>query len=63
LDILVDSGYSPKYGASFLKRHIDDKVKIPITMDWNDADHYIADIIDCEVVIVKDNQELMPMPV
>ncbi|MDY6863905.1 MAG: ATP-dependent Clp protease ATP-binding subunit, partial [Thermodesulfobacteriota bacterium] len=35
LDELVDSGFSLKYGARFLKRSIDDRVKIPLTLNWD----------------------------
>jgi len=35
---LVDSGYNKKYGARFLKRHVDEKVKVPITLKWKEGD-------------------------
>jgi ATP-dependent Clp protease ATP-binding subunit ClpA len=31
---LTEKGFSPAYGARFLKRHIDQKVKLPITNEW-----------------------------
>src|SRR5438045_2356375 len=34
LDALTEKGFSPTYGARFLKRHIDEKVKLPITALW-----------------------------
>ncbi|MBI5561467.1 MAG: ATP-dependent Clp protease ATP-binding subunit [Deltaproteobacteria bacterium] len=34
MDSLVEAGYNEKYGARFLKRHIDEKVKVPITLLW-----------------------------
>src|ERR687895_1484185 len=50
LDLLTQKGYSPAYGARFLKRHIDEKVKLPITAMWKTADNFVADVEDSEVV-------------
>ncbi|MDT5273000.1 MAG: ATP-dependent Clp protease ATP-binding subunit ClpC [Acidobacteriota bacterium] len=51
LDLLTEKGYSPAYGARFLKRHIDEKVKLPITAMWKDASSFIADVENGEVVV------------
>ena len=51
LDLLTEKGFSPTYGARFLKRHIDEKVKLPITAMWKDADGFVADVENGEVVI------------
>ena len=40
LDSLVESGFSLKYGARFLKRTIDDKIKIPLTLSWNKGSNF-----------------------
>src|ERR1044072_1292075 len=50
LDILTEKGYSPAYGACFLKRHIDEKVKLPITAMWKEGSRFVADVVDGEVV-------------
>src|SRR6266567_8184908 len=34
IDLLTEKGFSTQYGARFLKRHIDEKVKLPITSMW-----------------------------
>ena len=34
VDLLTEKGFSPTYGARFLKRHIDERVKLPITAMW-----------------------------
>jgi len=44
LDRLIDIGFSPKYGARFLKRTIDEKVKIPITLHWKEGSRFILDV-------------------
>ncbi|MCL4321056.1 MAG: ATP-dependent Clp protease ATP-binding subunit [Deltaproteobacteria bacterium] len=51
LDRLVEKGYSSKFGARFLKRSIDDIVKVPLTLKWKDGDSFIADLIDGEVSV------------
>ncbi len=37
-------GFSPAYGARFLKRHIDQQVKLPITNDWKAAIKFKVDV-------------------
>ncbi|MBE7515251.1 MAG: ATP-dependent Clp protease ATP-binding subunit [Chloracidobacterium sp.] len=51
LDLLTEKGYSPSYGARFLKRHIDQKVKLPITNDWKLAVKFVVDAVDGEIVV------------
>ena len=57
IDLLTEKGFSPTYGARFLKRHIDEKVKLPITNLWKNASSFITDVEDGEVVI-KSNDEI-----
>jgi len=40
LELIVASGYSMAFGARFLKRVIDERIKLPITMHWNDTSHF-----------------------
>jgi ATP-dependent Clp protease ATP-binding subunit ClpA len=51
LELITDKGYSPTYGARFLKRHIDQKVKLPITNSWKTAAKFIVDADDGEIVV------------
>lgn len=51
MDRLVEEGYSPKYGARFLKRLIDTKVKLPVTLKWKEADFFSVDAEGEEVVV------------
>ncbi|MDT7602665.1 MAG: ATP-dependent Clp protease ATP-binding subunit ClpC, partial [Acidobacteriota bacterium] len=51
LDSLTEKGYSPTYGARFLKRHIDEKVKLPITGMWKGASQYVVDYENGEITI------------
>jgi ATP-dependent Clp protease ATP-binding subunit ClpA len=49
LDFLTEKGFSPSYGARFLKRHIDEKVKLPITNMWKTASRFNVDVEDGEI--------------
>jgi ATP-dependent Clp protease ATP-binding subunit ClpC len=51
IDRLTEKGFSPTYGARFLKRHIDEKVKLPITSMWKGATRFLVDVEDGEVTI------------
>lgn len=51
VDALVNKGYNQKYGARFLKRHVDEKVKVPVTLKWKDGDFFRVDAVDDEVVV------------
>lgn len=51
LDALTEKGYSPAYGARFLKRHIDQTVKLPITNQWKMAMKFIVDVENGGVVV------------
>ena len=51
IDLLTEKGFSPAYGARFLKRHIDEKVKLPITTMWKGATRFLVDVENGEVTI------------
>jgi ATP-dependent Clp protease ATP-binding subunit ClpA len=51
IDSLTEKGYSPAYGARFLKRHIDEKVKLPITAMWKTASQFVVDYDGAEITI------------
>ena len=51
LDLLTEKGFSPAYGARFLKRHIDQKVKLPITNEWKVAIKFNVDVKDGEITV------------
>ncbi|HKT82029.1 MAG TPA: ATP-dependent Clp protease ATP-binding subunit [Vicinamibacterales bacterium] len=52
LDLIVTQGYSMAFGARFLKRFIDEHVKLPISERWREADHFevVADAGRLEIV-------------
>jgi ATP-dependent Clp protease ATP-binding subunit ClpA len=51
LEKIVQEGYSVAYGARFLKRVIDDRIKLPISRRWKDVGHFRATVKHGEVVI------------
>jgi ATP-dependent Clp protease ATP-binding subunit ClpA len=51
IDLLTEKGFSPAYGARFLKRHIDQKVKLPITNQWKSSRKFTVDAEDGEIVV------------
>jgi ATP-dependent Clp protease ATP-binding subunit ClpA len=51
---LTENGYNTAYGARFLKRHIDEKVKLPITGMWKTASNFLVDVEDGETVVKPD---------
>jgi ATP-dependent Clp protease ATP-binding subunit ClpA len=51
IDSLTEKGFSPAYGARFLKRHIDEKVKLPLTAMWKGASQFSVDYEDGEIRI------------
>ena len=51
LNLLTEKGFNTAYGARFLKRHIDEKVKLPLTAMWKSATNFIVEVEDGEVVV------------
>lgn len=51
IDLLTVKGFSPAYGARFLKRHIDQQVKLPITNLWKTSEKFVVDANDDEIVV------------
>jgi ATP-dependent Clp protease ATP-binding subunit ClpA len=41
---LVQDGYSLAYGARFLKRVIENKIKMPISQRWTEGQSFLADV-------------------
>ena len=54
INLLTEKGFSSKYGARFLKRHIDEKVKLPITATWKGSSKFLVETDGDEVVVVPD---------
>jgi ATP-dependent Clp protease ATP-binding subunit ClpC len=52
---VTEKGYSTQYGARFLKRYIDERVKLPITNMWKQSSRFVVDVEDGEIVARADN--------
>jgi ATP-dependent Clp protease ATP-binding subunit ClpC len=48
---LVQEGYSLTYGARFLKRVIDDRVKIPLSLAWADGAFFRVTVVDGQITV------------
>lgn len=59
VDYLVEVGFSPIYGARFLKRTIDEKVKIPLTLKWKEANEFMVDVKDGEMWVESGEQMVL----
>jgi ATP-dependent Clp protease ATP-binding subunit ClpA len=55
IDLLTEKGFSSKYGARFLKRHIDEKVKLAITAIWKTSSKFLVEVDAGEVLIRADD--------
>lgn len=55
LDSLTEKGFNPAYGARFLKRHIDQKVKLPITNQWKLARRFTVDANEGEIAVTPND--------
>lgn len=59
IDLITLKGYSPAYGARFLKRHIDQKIKLPLTNLWKTGSQFLIDAEADEIVVkAKDSFSL-----
>ena len=51
LEQVVTEGYSLAYGARFLKRVIENRIKLPISQQWADGTAFTADLRDGAIAI------------
>jgi ATP-dependent Clp protease ATP-binding subunit ClpA len=51
LEQIVTDGYSLAYGARFLKRVIESRIKLPISQRWTEGSAYVAEVHDGRVEI------------
>jgi len=51
LEALGEIGFSLKYGARFLKRRIDERVKIPLTLHWHEGSEFFVDAPGDELTV------------
>jgi ATP-dependent Clp protease ATP-binding subunit ClpA len=56
---LAEAGFSMKFGARFLKRRIDELVKIPLTLQWKEAEGFRVDYQNGELIVEKRNRVMV----
>lgn len=59
LELLVNQGYSLAYGARFLKRVIDERVKLTISARWRESSCFHVRAKDGEVVVEMTHSECL----
>lgn len=58
LEKIVADGYSVAYGARFLKRVIDNCIKLPLSQRWKEANSFRVTLVDSKVMIKTNGPEL-----
>ncbi len=53
LDLIVELGFSETYGARFLKRTIDERIRLPITLTWKEGRTFTVTANNKEFVITS----------
>jgi ATP-dependent Clp protease ATP-binding subunit ClpA len=51
LELVVVKGYSMAFGARFLKRFIDEHIKLPICVNWKSGSHFDVKAQDGQLVV------------
>jgi ATP-dependent Clp protease ATP-binding subunit ClpC len=51
LEVIVTQGYDMAFGARFLKRVIDERIKLPISASWREGSHFQVKVKDGAVVV------------
>jgi len=51
LEVIVTKGYNMAFGARFLKRFIDEQVKLPISAQWKEGSHFDVTAKDGAIVV------------
>jgi len=51
LELIAAAGYSVAFGARFLKRVIDERIKLPITVNWKDRSHFHVSVAGQTIVV------------
>jgi ATP-dependent Clp protease ATP-binding subunit ClpA len=51
LELVVAKGFSMAFGARFLKRFIDEHIKLPISAQWKAGSHFDVKARDGQLVV------------
>jgi ATP-dependent Clp protease ATP-binding subunit ClpA len=61
-DALVEEGHSLAYGARFLKRVIDERIKMPLSQCWREGSAFRASMRDGKIVVEAVGPRLVSAP-
>jgi ATP-dependent Clp protease ATP-binding subunit ClpA len=59
LELVVTQGYNMAFGARFLKRLIDERIKMPISASWREGSHFQVKAKDDAIVVEASPARLM----
>jgi len=51
LELIATEGHSVAFGARFLKRVINEQIKLPVTIHWNDGSHFRVRVARQTIVV------------
>jgi ATP-dependent Clp protease ATP-binding subunit ClpA len=51
MELVVTRGYSMAFGARFLKRLIDEQIKLPISARWKEGTHFAVSANNGEITV------------
>jgi ATP-dependent Clp protease ATP-binding subunit ClpA len=51
LEMVVSKGYNMAFGARFLKRFIDEQIKLPISSRWKEGERFDVSVKDNAIVV------------
>ncbi len=60
IEALVAEGHSPAFGARFLKRVVDERIKMPLSQHWAEANTFRASVRDDRVVVEAAGPQRVP---
>jgi ATP-dependent Clp protease ATP-binding subunit ClpA len=58
-ELIVTKGYNIAFGARFLKRFIDDQIKLPISTRWKEGTHFSVKGRDGAIVVEPSPSHLL----
>jgi ATP-dependent Clp protease ATP-binding subunit ClpA len=59
LEAIVTQGYNMSFGARFLKRVIDERIKLPISARWHEGSHFQVKMNDGAIVVEPSPAQLV----
>ena len=59
LDLVVEKGYNLAFGARFLKRFIDEHIKLPISARWKDGTRFSVRAREGQIVVEPSSADVI----